>query len=77
VPRAGTLNDVRGNDFSSADLLGASFILGVDLRAQIWPEDGDVVILTDVQERARWARGRIEGWKDRERRNRGSGSSRL
>ena len=61
-------NEVRDNDFTGADLLWASFVGGVDLRAQTWPDDGDVVILTDIEDRVAWARQQIGTWKRRDRR---------
>lgn len=45
MAREPTPNEFRGNDFREADLGTVEFIGGIDLDAQVWPDDPDLVRL--------------------------------
>lgn len=49
-------NDFHGNDFRDADLDDCDFRHGIDLDANLWPEDGKYVILRDALRKVALAR---------------------
>ncbi len=55
-------NEFRGNDFSRADLVGGSFLFGIDLDAQRFPADDDYLIIDHPYARAVAATRSVEGW---------------
>jgi uncharacterized protein YjbI with pentapeptide repeats len=64
----GRANEFRGNDFSQAELLDTSFVLGIDLDAQRWPEGPGYIRLNGLGERVQRARAKVVHWADLEAR---------
>jgi hypothetical protein len=60
----GRVNEFRGNDFRHAELLDTSFVLGISLEAQRWPEGPDYVRLDRLGERVQRARAEVIHWTD-------------
>ena len=65
---ARTVNAFTGNDFLGADLVGVTFIHGVDIRKQKWPEGAQYVILDRIHQRIAKARLGVLEWRDHEQR---------
>lgn len=63
------VNEVHGNDFRSADMVGVSFVFGVKLDDQRLPDGPEYIRLDQFSRRARMARSKIEGWDDRDARD--------
>lgn len=55
-------NEFRGNDFSGADLVDVSFVFGIDLGGQRWPEDDRYLYLEDAAKKIRRARSEVIRW---------------
>ncbi len=68
-PRA--TNEFRGNDFLQAELIGCSFVRGIDIAAQRWPESDDYVFLDHLPRRIELAMPRILKWPDARQRDEG------
>jgi hypothetical protein len=66
-PVRGT-NAFSRNDFTQADLKGVLFINGIDVRDQLWPAEGYVMI-DRIHQRLTRARAKILEWRDHEARN--------
>lgn len=62
-----TVNEFRGNDFSRAELIGVSFLGGIDLSLQTLPDSEDYVRLDRPLDRIRAVRSIIESWSEEER----------
>ncbi len=60
-------NEFRDNDFRAAEIRGTDFVWGVDVRAQLFPESADYVLLDRWAERVEFARRVVETWSDYER----------
>jgi hypothetical protein len=58
------VNEFRGNDFREAELIDTSFMHGIDISAQQWPQDGEYVRLDRIHERIEKARADVSGWQD-------------
>ena len=65
---ARTVNAFTGNDFRKADLLGVTFIHGIDIRKQKWPEGAQYVILDRIHQRIARARVGVLEWRDHQQR---------
>ena len=65
---ARTVNAFTGNDFRKADLVGVTFIHGVDIRKQKWPEGTQYVILDRIHQRIAKARLGVLEWRDQHQR---------
>jgi hypothetical protein len=61
-PRA--FNEFHGNDFSKADLVDTSFVMGLDMDQQRWPGPPDYVRVDEVRSQIARARAEIEKWPD-------------
>lgn len=59
-----TLNEFRGNDFRRAELTDVTFVMGVDVDAQMWPEGDGYVRLDRIHQRLTRGRAEILRWKD-------------
>ncbi len=64
-----TTNEFRGNDFREADLVGTTFVMGIDIAKQKWPETSDYVRLDRIHQRLTRGRAEILRWKDLEARS--------
>ncbi|MBU6423636.1 MAG: pentapeptide repeat-containing protein [Chloroflexota bacterium] len=64
-----TLNDFHGNDFSAAELVDVTFVMGIDIAKQRWPESPEYVRLDRIHQRLTRGRAEILRWKDLERRS--------
>jgi len=62
------VNEFRGNDFRQAELIDVSFVMGIDLDAQRWPEGPAYLRLDRLGERVRRARAEVIRWTDLEAR---------
>lgn len=60
-------NEFIGNDFTRAGLHGTDFRAGIDLSAQTWPEETE--ILSNLHDRIAWAKAQVETWKGERRRH--------
>jgi len=60
-------NEFRGNDFRDAELLDASFVAGIDMDSQRFPDDELHVRVDDFQRRLAKARAEVKQWYERER----------
>jgi hypothetical protein len=60
----GRVNEFRGNDFRRAELLDTSFVMGIDLDAQRWPEAPGYIRLDGLGERVRRVRTEVIHWTD-------------
>jgi uncharacterized protein YjbI with pentapeptide repeats len=56
--------DFRGNDFRGASFVESRFVLGIDLDAQLLPEDGPYLRLDDALERIAAAQKQVVEWDD-------------
>jgi hypothetical protein len=65
---ARAVNAFTGNDFRKADLVGVTFIHGVDIRKQKWPEGPQYVILDRIHQRIARARLGVLEWRDQHQR---------
>lgn len=63
-----SLNAFRGNDFSRAELLDTTFVMGIDIGSQRWPEGDAYVRLDRIHHRIARAHAQIIRWKDLEER---------
>jgi hypothetical protein len=61
-------NAFSGNDFRRADLVGVTFIHGIDIRKQKWPEGPQYVILDRIHQRIAKARIGVLEWRDHHQR---------
>ena len=61
------LNDFSGNDFRDAELVDVTFISGVDMDRQRFPDDELHVRVEGFQRRLSKARADIRNWYERER----------
>ncbi|HZP96040.1 MAG TPA: pentapeptide repeat-containing protein [Candidatus Limnocylindria bacterium] len=59
-----TVNAFTGNDFRKADLVGVTFIHGVDIGKQLWPGGGQYVILDRIHQRIAKTRLGVLEWRD-------------
>jgi hypothetical protein len=57
-------NEFRGNDFRAADLIGVTFVHGVDITAQRWPESGEYIVLDKIHQRIASARREVLEWRE-------------
>jgi hypothetical protein len=64
----GRANEVRGNDFSRAELLDTSFVMGIDLDAQRLPQGPAYIRLDELGERVQRVRAEVIRWTDLEAR---------
>ena len=60
-------NEFRGNDFRDADLLDVSFVGGIDMDRQRFPDDELHVRVEGFQRRLSKARAQVKDWYERER----------
>ena len=67
VDAARQRNEFRGNDFRDADLLDASFVAGIEMDRQRFPDDELHVRVEGFQRRLSKARAEVKGWYERER----------
>jgi hypothetical protein len=58
------VNAFRGNDFRMADLVGVTFVHGVDIAAQRWPEGPEYVVLDKIHQRIAKARLKVLEWRE-------------
>ncbi|HEU5287079.1 MAG TPA: pentapeptide repeat-containing protein [Candidatus Limnocylindria bacterium] len=58
------VNAFTGNDFRKADLMGVTFIHGVDIGKQRWPVGPQYVILDRIHQRIAKARVGVLDWHD-------------
>lgn len=58
------VNEFRGNDFRLADLIDTSFMHGIDINSQQWPQDAAYVKLDRIHERLKKARHAVSLWPD-------------
>lgn len=58
------LNEFRGNDFRAAELIDTSFVMGIDIGAQMWPESDRYIRLDRMSERLRLVRAEVVHWTD-------------
>ena len=58
------VNEFRGNDFRQAELINVSFVLGIDLDAQRWPEGPAYIRLDRLGERIQRVRAQVIRWTD-------------
>lgn len=71
-PAAGALepkrgvNEFHGNDFSRAELIDVTFVMGIDVNKQRWPECGDYVRLDRIHQRLTRGRTALLALKDLE-----------
>ena len=63
-----SVNAFRGNDFSRAELVDTTFVMGIDISSQRWPEGDAYVRLDRIHHRIARAHAQIIGWKDLEER---------
>lgn len=63
-----TVNEFHGNDFSQAELVDVTFVMGIDIGRQRWPDRPDYVRLDRIHQRLTRGRSDILRWKDLERR---------
>jgi uncharacterized protein YjbI with pentapeptide repeats len=56
------VNEFRGNDFRHADLIDVSFVGGIDIGAQLWPDSPDYVRLDRLPLRLERARAVVVAW---------------
>ena len=61
---ARTVNAFSGNDFRKADLVGAIFIHGIDVKKQLWPASTQYVILDRIHQRIAKVRVGVLEWSD-------------
>jgi len=59
-----TVNAFTGNDFRKADLVGVTFIHGVDIGKQLWPAGSQYVILDRIHQRIAKTRLGVLEWRD-------------
>ena len=64
----GRVNEFRGNDFHQAELIDTSFVMGIDLDAQRWPEGPDYIRLDGLGKRVQRVRAEVVHWTDLEAR---------
>jgi len=57
-------NEFRGNDFRGADLVGVTFVHGIDIAAQRWPESPDYIVLDKIHQRIASARREVLEWRE-------------
>lgn len=57
-------NEFRGNDFREAELIDTSFVHGIDIEAQQWPQVDAYVKLDRIHKRIEKARAAIGSWQD-------------
>jgi hypothetical protein len=57
-------NEFRGNDFREAELIDTSFMHGIDIEAQQWPQGDAFVRLDRIHERIQNARTAVSTWRD-------------
>jgi len=55
-------NEFRGNDFRDAELDDCSFVGGIDVSAQLWPNSPQYIRLTRLRERIAAAAREIASW---------------
>jgi hypothetical protein len=60
-------NEFRGNDFRDADLLDVSFVAGIDMDRQRFPDDELHVRVDGFQRGLSKARSEVKDWYERER----------
>ncbi len=58
------VNGFTGNDFRKADLMGVTFIHGIDIGKQRWPDGPQYVILDRIHQRIAKARLGVLEWRD-------------
>src|SRR5207245_977382 len=63
-----TANAFIGNDFRKADLVGVTFIHGIDIGKQHWPEGPQYVILDRIHQRIAKTRVGVLDWRDHKER---------
>lgn len=64
-----SVNDFHGNDFTGAELVDVTFVMGIDVGKQRWPEGKEYVRLDRIHQRLTRGRADILRWKDLERRS--------
>ena len=63
-----TVNAFSGNDFRKAELVGAIFIHGVDIKRQRWPDGPEYVTLDRIHQRIAKVRVGVLEWRDHQAR---------
>lgn len=63
-----SINEFRGNDFREANLDDVSFVMGIDIGAQLWPEGAGYLRFDRLPERMERARKEIIRWPADEQR---------
>ncbi len=58
------VNEFRGNDFRKADLLGVTFVHGIDVGAQRWPKGPEYIVLDKIHQRIARARVTVLEWRE-------------
>lgn len=59
-----TFNEFIGNDFRQAELLDCSFVRGIDVSSQMWPEGDEYIRLDHLHDRIDLARAQVLRWPD-------------
>jgi hypothetical protein len=59
-----TVNAFSDNDFRSADLIGVTFIHGIDIKKQKWPAGPEYVTLDRIHQRIAKTRLGVLEWRD-------------
>jgi len=59
-----TANAFAGNDFRKADLVGVTFVHGIDVGAQRWPQGPEYVVLDKIHQRIAKARVTVLDWRE-------------
>lgn len=57
-------NAFTGNDFRGAELVGVTFVHGIDIAKQRWPDGPEYVILDRIHQRLAKARLDVLEWRD-------------
>jgi hypothetical protein len=58
------VNEFRGNDFRKADLVSVTFVHGIDVAAQRWPQGPEYVVLDKIHQRIAKARVTVLDWRE-------------
>ena len=64
-----TRNEFHGNDFRQVDLVDTRFSYGIDIDAQLWPDDPIYIRLDQWPARVEWAEDQVRLWENTESRN--------
>ncbi len=58
------VNAFKGNDFTAADLVGVTFVHGIDILGQRWPASDEYVVLDKIHQRIASARRDVLEWRE-------------